>query len=642
MSAITQTRKKSRSLRLAMEAADWFFANTLDVFLIVRDGVIEQASPSLSNFLGWREDEGVGRLFSEFVHPRDMDAVLAAVDEVIAQGTAIYEHRALTRSGEWRWVRCRIKRSADGASIVVMQDIAQERRQRQEAAESESAYRLLSTASGVHMWRYHPATDECELDPDFSLPFLDTPEAKRVPLSQARGGIHVEDAPIVEAAWRRSVASGKLSVIEYRERGPDGEWRRLRSAWMGVRQHQTGAWEVVGVSQDLTELMTERDRALRGEEAARAAAEAKAQFLANVSHELRTPMNGVLGTLYLVRNAGSPTERQRLVDEAINAGGDLSRLLGDIVDFADADAGRVRVEPLPVDVQELIEGVCAPFREQAAERGLAFHLVNAASGRVTLDPARTRQILGCILANALKFTAKGRVEVRVRRIGSGAEGRLHFEIEDTGVGIPYDKQAALFGRFHQADGSATRRFGGVGLGLARARALAELMGGSIDFSSSEGFGSVFYVTIAAPDCDDGSVAENRPLSGLAVLLVEDNPTNRLVAERLLESLGASVTCAQDGAQGVSAAAAGAFDLIFMDIQMPVMDGMEASRRIRALDGQVSETPIIALTANVMEHQLKTYRDCGMNGCVAKPISPAALIAEIARLADGGEDVVHAA
>jgi len=641
MSAITQARKKSHSLRLAMEAADWFFANTLDVFLIVRDGVIEQASPSLSNFLGWKEDEGVGRRFSEFVHPKDMNAVLAAVDEVTRKGTAIYEHRALTKAGDWRWVRCRIKRSGDGASIVVMQDISQERRLLQEAAESKSAYRLLSTSSGVHMWRYHPATDECEMDPDFSLPFLDTPQSKRVPLSEARGGIHVEDAPIVESAWRRTVGNGKLAVIEYRERGPDGEWRRLRSAWMGVRQHQTGAWEVVGVSQDLTELMTERDRALRGEEAARAAAEAKAQFLANISHELRTPMNGVLGTLYLVRNADSPTERQRLVDEAINAGGDLSRLLGDIVDFADADAGRVRIEPLCVDVVDLVEGVCRPFRDQAAERGLIFHLVNAASGSVTLDPARARQILGCLLANALKFTAQGKIEVRVRPIGSGADARLHFEIEDTGVGIPYDKQAALFGQFHQADGSATRRFGGVGLGLARARALAELMGGSIDFSSSEGFGSVFYLTIAAPAGQEEIRSPELALSGLNVLLVEDNPTNRLVGQRLLESLGAEVACAEDGARGVEAATSGGYDLIFMDIQMPVMDGMEAARRIRALDGPAARTPIIALTANVLDHQIKAYRACGMNGCIAKPISPAAMINEIARLADDDEAICAA-
>jgi signal transduction histidine kinase/CheY-like chemotaxis protein len=429
------------------------------------------------------------------------------------------------------------------------------------------------------------------------------------------------------------VLSGKLAIIEYRERNADGEWRRMRSAWMGVRQHHTGGWEVVGVTEDLTELVTERDRAMRGEEAARAAAEAKAQFLANISHELRTPMNGVLGSLYLIRNADSATERQRLTDEAINAGGDLSRLLGDIVDYADADAGRVRIEPVPVDVTDLVEGVCGPFQEEAGERGLAFVIHNPVTGRVNLDPSRVRQILGCLLANALKFTLQGRIDVRVSQIGAGEEAALQFEIEDTGVGIPSDKQAALFGQFQQADGSATRRFGGVGLGLARAKALAELMGGSIDFTSVEGFGSVFHAIVSAPACNAAGADDGQTLAGLKVLLVEDNATNRLVGSRMLESLGAEVVCAENGELGVDAAIVGGFDLIFMDIQMPVMDGLEATRRIRACDGALAQTPIIALTANVLDHQVRAYGAAGMDGCISKPVSPAAMIAEIARLAD---------
>jgi len=642
MSTITQARKNSRSLRLAMETADWFFANSLDVFLIVRDGVIEQASPSLSNFLGWHGGEAVGRSFAEFAHPKDLDAIAAAVAEVAATGSATYEHRALTKWGEWRGVRCRIKRSGDGASIVIMQDIAEERRRLQEAAESSSTYCLLSTASGVSLWRYHPQADECELDPDFSLPFLETPTERRISIDVAHKGIHAEDSPIVEVAWRRTVLTGKLTIIEYREQADDGGWRRLRSAWMGVRQHQAGGWEVVGVCQNLTELMAERDRAVRGEEAARAAAEAKSQFLANVSHELRTPMNGVLGGLYLLRNAESPSERQRLVDEAIKAGGDLSRLLGDIVDFADTEAGRVRIEPVPVDIKDLIEGLGGAIREQAADKGLSFRITNSAKGWVRIDPARVRQILCCLLSNAIKFTETGGVDLRVRSLGAGDDARLEFEIEDTGVGIAWEKQDALFEQFHQADGSATRRYGGVGLGLARARALAELMDGAIQFTSAASGRSTFCVTLAAPDCPVENELNAPVLSGLRVLLVEDNPTNRLVGAKILESLGAEVFCAEDGQLGVEAAYMSFFDLIFVDIQMPVMDGMEASRRIRTQGGPNSITPIVALTANALDHQIRAYRECGMNGCIPKPVSPGAVIAEIARLSGGEVSAANAA
>jgi CheY-like chemotaxis protein len=250
------------------------------------------------------------------------------------------------------------------------------------------------------------------------------------------------------------------------------------------------------------------------------------------------------------------------------------------------------------------------------------------------------------------------VTVRFRQV---ATGRLRFEVEDTGIGIPAQVQDRVFERFDQGDASTTRRFGGSGLGLSITRRLAQMMGGDVGFTSTEGQGSIFWLEVeaaparalapppatgGAPATDGAPAADEGPadgvLAGLRILVVEDNSTNRIIATKLLEQIGAFVETASDGYLGVEAAARGGFDLILMDVQMPGIDGLEAARRVRALDTPAGRTPIVALTANVLSHQRQAYLDAGMDGIVGKPISPAALLAEIARLGGDGEALDHAA
>jgi len=247
---------------------------------------------------------------------------------------------------------------------------------------------------------------------------------------------------------------------------------------------------------------------------------------------------------------------------------------------------------------------------------------------------RLRQGLFNLIGNAIKFTPQGRVEARLTISEEGQDHkRLRFEIEDTGVGIPADVQATLFQRFQQADGSTARRFGGSGLGLVITRALAEMMGGEVGFTSVEGEGSTFWLDVSAPAAERPNAAEENlvSLDGLKILVVEDNATNRLVATKILEGLGAVVATAEDGVLGVEAVMATAFDLVLMDVQMPRMDGVEATRTIRALDGPAARVPIVGLTANVMLHQWQAYREAGMDGVASKPISPRALLTEIVRV-----------
>jgi CheY-like chemotaxis protein len=250
-----------------------------------------------------------------------------------------------------------------------------------------------------------------------------------------------------------------------------------------------------------------------------------------------------------------------------------------------------------------------------------------------------------LVGNAVKFTERGHVVVRLT-VAPGEAGHrgLRFEVEDTGIGMTTEAQLHLFERFRQAEGDTARRFGGTGLGLAITRVLARMMGGEIGCASVEGQGSTFWMTFDAPAARPvAAVAvEAGLLEGVSILLVEDNPTNRLVARTMLTRLGASVEEAEDGLAGLQAARLGAHDLILMDVQMPRMDGVEATRAIRGLAGPVSQVPIIGLTANVMVHQKAEYRAAGMDGVVAKPISPAALLAEIARVVGAADDAPVAA
>jgi CheY-like chemotaxis protein len=313
----------------------------------------------------------------------------------------------------------------------------------------------------------------------------------------------------------------------------------------------------------------------------------------------------------------------------------LSELLNDIIDFSKIEAGKLELNPEPIDPAALLRSVADLLRPQAKQKGLTLDVaVDPGIGWVNADPLRLRQGLFNLLGNAVKFTLEGGVQARLTTAGPPGGRRLRFEIQDSGVGVDPATADGLFQRFSQADGSTTRRFGGAGLGLAITRRLAILMGGDVGFRGPPEGGSIFWLEVAAPPASEAAAplepADTALLAGLRVLIVEDNATNRLIAGRLLQAMGATVETADDGVLGVEAVERDdqGFDLIFMDIQMPGMDGVEATRRIRDLGGDAASTPIIAMTANALAHQQASYIAAGMNGAVAKPLSPAALVQAI--------------
>jgi signal transduction histidine kinase len=374
-------------------------------------------------------------------------------------------------------------------------------------------------------------------------------------------------------------------------------------------------------------LVRERDRA-------EAASAAKGQFLANMSHEVRTPLNGILGMAALLAETPLDPEPREYAQVIRSSAAALLAVVNDILDVSKVEAGMMTVESLPFDLRAACEEVVSLCGQLAAARGveLALDYDPACPALLVGDGGRLRQVMLNLVTNAIRFTPAGsvRLVVREREALAGASA-LSVAVADTGVGIPADKLEHVFEKFTQADASTTRRFGGTGLGLAISRALVELMGGSLTVASEQGRGSTFTAILTLPHAEAAAAVAPaagrawRPLTRPAhVLVVEDNPTNQRVAVQLLRKLGATAEVAGDGAEGVARARDGRFDVVLMDYHMPEMDGLAATRAIRALETPAASLPILALTASAMEADRRACAAAGMTGYLSKPIDLASL------------------
>lgn len=424
--------------------------------------------------------------------------------------------------------------------------------------------------------------------------------------------------------------------------------RRLWVRAAGGRMNENGVpAKLIGVFQDITERATHAKELEARRLEAESASIAKSQFLATMSHEIRTPMNGVMGMLELLLrgNLGAQQERHALI--AQESAQNLMRIINDVLDFSKIEAGQVELESIAFNTSDLIRHAVSLMAMRADEKGLALSSQTDEDVPIWLagDPTRITQVLLNLIGNAVKFTDEGGVTVRAIYVRDAGGDHLKISVTDTGIGISSDDQAKLFERFMQADSTTTRKFGGSGLGLAISKQLIELMGGDVGVESAPGLGATFWFTFPARQTqaiekrvvdepvDAPPEQPNRPLN---ILVAEDNAVNQMIVQTFLKMEGHAVVIANNGSEAVEAVQAQAFDIVLMDIQMPVMDGVAATQAIRALPGPAKDIAIIAVTADAMDCDRDKYLACGMNEYLSKPVQSAALFEAIGRILAGDD------
>jgi PAS domain S-box-containing protein len=620
----------------------------LSLALTDREMRLVHASPTWLDERGFTAEAAIGKSMYE-LEPHVFEPWRRAFEKCLAGRTLYAEKAAVPRpDGGMSWMQARVAPWRDAAGevgglIMVAHDLTQMIEAMDRTTRSEQRLKLAVETAKLYVWELD-YVDQSICKVGSEADFFDVPQTYEQVTGRPWDVVDARDRPAVMAGWKQSLKDGIPFVPEYRIRREDDREVWVASASSIILDDKGQPIRFVGALQDVTKRKAQERALIQAKEEAEAANRAKSGFLATVSHEIRTPLNGLLGMAQaMAKGPLDPAQAERL--EIIRQSGEgLLAILNEVLDLSKIEAGKLTLEDGEFDIAELAQAACGTFQAVAENKSLDFELkvLPGARGFYRGDPMRVRQILYNLIANALKFTDRGAVTILVGRRGEA----LRLQVRDTGIGMTAEQQRRLFQAFEQAEASTTRRYGGTGLGLSISRELAELMGGRIRLTSAPGRGSSFTVIVPLPKIEPQARAPQEPAPAasvepldrpLRVLAAEDNSVNQLVLKTLLNQVGVDPVMVGDGRQAIEAWEREPWDLILMDVQMPLVDGPTATMEIRTrevVSGR-PRTPIVALTANAMDDQVARYRAAGMDGFVAKPIAASKLFAALQAALDGG-------
>ncbi|MBF0193290.1 MAG: PAS domain-containing protein [Magnetococcales bacterium] len=617
--------------KTAEEDLDRFFTISSDLFVVIAtDGTFFKVNSSWEKVLGWTEQELLNKPFIDFVHPEDREKSNLEVEKQLntKKPTILFFNRYITKEGLYKWLEWTAVPGPDGKLYGVGRDVTQRLQAEKSLKESKKQLEIAQKIAHIGYWRYDvKSAKQTWTDEMFSI-FGCDPEQDIPNYEKHKEIIHPDDWEMFDKAIQ-ACALGTSYNLVIRIIYKDSSIHYVNTHGYPNIADDGTITELFGICQDITE-QRNTEKLRRAKEIAEKANKTKSQFLASISHDIRTPMNAILGMGEMLAESNVNEEQKHYIDIINNSGNGLLALINDILDLSKIEAGQLKLESIPFNPKDLVKYSVDTLKANALNQGIGM-TVNVDSlipDQVIGDPTRLQQILLNLLSNAVKFTSRGKV---VLSLVKTEKEMMQFSVADTGIGIPKNKQKTIFQPFEQAESSTTRRFGGTGLGLSICEKLVSKMGGNIWVESKLKKGSTFYFEIPCheakteePQISQGiksHIEQEKPTTGFTILLADDVEENCMVISAFLKNSPHHLTVVENGSMALDEYKNGNFDLILMDIHMPIMDGYMATKEIRKWERKqnITPVPILALTANAMKEDIEKTRQVGCNLHLSKPI-----------------------